>query len=402
MAERLRVERSTVARWERGTSLPQPWLRPRIAAALGLSPEQLDDLLVEPPAAGQPVGRDLQEVHDVKRRDLLRTFSMAGALLAVQGESLDEDQVDAVRRNAADLADHAVVNGYLWRSFTSTPIKAELLPAVLAHVDVLASALRQVRGEATHRQLCRLAADVFQLAGEIYFDANRYTEAAHHYSLAASAAERSGDFDLWTCALTRHAYISLYEWRFDRAEPMLELASGLAKRGDGALSTRYWVSVVRAQSFAGLGDVSACQRMLDDAERVRNLSGQIHNGGWLRFDGSRLAEERGGCYAVLGRLNLAEAELGEALSGDLTPRRRAGVLVDLATLGARSGDLDRVATYVDAAITMALRTGSGVISRKLQSLRPYLAPLLKDDGARRLDARIAEVAGHRMGGVGVG
>lgn len=31
LAERLGVERSTVVRWERGETEPQPWLRPRIA-----------------------------------------------------------------------------------------------------------------------------------------------------------------------------------------------------------------------------------------------------------------------------------------------------------------------------------------------------------------------------------
>ncbi|APU14834.1 MULTISPECIES: helix-turn-helix transcriptional regulator [Actinoalloteichus] len=47
LAARLRVERSTVVRWEGGEREPQPWIRPRLAAALNLSSEELEELLTE-------------------------------------------------------------------------------------------------------------------------------------------------------------------------------------------------------------------------------------------------------------------------------------------------------------------------------------------------------------------
>jgi transcriptional regulator with XRE-family HTH domain len=45
LAERLGVDRSTVVRWESGETLPQPWLRPKIARALQVSVAHLGDLL---------------------------------------------------------------------------------------------------------------------------------------------------------------------------------------------------------------------------------------------------------------------------------------------------------------------------------------------------------------------
>lgn len=45
LAEVLRVERSTVARWERAETEPQPWLRPRLAKVLGISRGVLAELL---------------------------------------------------------------------------------------------------------------------------------------------------------------------------------------------------------------------------------------------------------------------------------------------------------------------------------------------------------------------
>jgi DNA-binding XRE family transcriptional regulator len=45
LAERLGVDRTTVARWESGEYSPQPWLRPKIAHALGLSLRELSELV---------------------------------------------------------------------------------------------------------------------------------------------------------------------------------------------------------------------------------------------------------------------------------------------------------------------------------------------------------------------
>jgi tetratricopeptide (TPR) repeat protein/transcriptional regulator with XRE-family HTH domain len=54
LAAMLDVERSTVARWEGGKTEPLPWIRPKLARALGVSAERLDELLsiVSPASSG--------------------------------------------------------------------------------------------------------------------------------------------------------------------------------------------------------------------------------------------------------------------------------------------------------------------------------------------------------------
>ena len=47
LAERLSIDRSTVARWESGETEPQPWMRPRLARVVQVSLDQLDHLLAE-------------------------------------------------------------------------------------------------------------------------------------------------------------------------------------------------------------------------------------------------------------------------------------------------------------------------------------------------------------------
>ncbi len=77
LAEFMRVELSTVGRWERGETSPQPWCRPRLAQALTVSLEELDRMLAEgqpveqePPGAGGFLDSDAAEDHfDDPERD---------------------------------------------------------------------------------------------------------------------------------------------------------------------------------------------------------------------------------------------------------------------------------------------------------------------------------------------
>ncbi|MBT2479812.1 transcriptional regulator [Streptomyces sp. ISL-94] len=238
-----------------------------------------------------------------------------------------------------------------------------------------------------------MAADLFQLAGELAFDNNRYTDAAASYSLAASAGKEAGAYDLWACALVRHAYLDMSERRYREAAQILSAAERVADRGDRQLSTRHWVASVQAEAYAGLGDLTACERALDRAERVRDLSGESNNGGWLRFDGSRLAEERGSRYAKLGRLDLAEHTLinalgQDALSAGQSLRRRGAVLADLASIGAQRGDADQVLTFGRQALALAGQTSSGYVARRLQDLREGFGPLSQDRRIAELGAEI--------------
>ncbi len=334
------------------------------------------------------------EIDDMDRRELLRLVSIAGALQAVS--PIDSHLLGGAglsrpaELDVETLDGYSSLNAHLWRVFVLSRSKAAAFPLVREQLDVLVGHLqRSASPPRTRRRLYALTADLLQLAGEIFFDRNLYTDAAHCYALAATASREAGDVDLWACALVRQAFISIYEREFSKAAPMLDAAAGLARNGDSTMSTRYWVSAVQAQTYAGLGDFDSCQRALGAAEGVHALDGAVHNGGWLRFDGSRLPEERGTCYVELHRPALAEQALTDALRAGLTARRRGSVLVDLAVLSARRRDLDQLAAYATAAMDLARRTGSGVVGRKLLALQAQLAPLLGDNQVRVLDEEIA-------------
>ncbi len=393
LAAALDVDRSTVIRWEAGDHAPLPYLWPKLARLLGQSQEQLRELIgdgsdIRPEADGTSVDSE-----DTVHRELSHLLTMVVALVTTPDA---DDQLDPLgyspnnsgRLDGIALDKYGMLNEHLWRVFVLSKSKGAVFPLVRSQLDVLTVSLNQSRGLSAHQRLCELISGLLQLAGEIFFDANKYTDAAHCYTVAAIASKEAGAFDLWACAMARHAFIGMYERHFEKVEPMLELAARLARRGDRSLSTRYWISAVQAQAFAGLGKLSACQRALDVAEQVQELAGDVSNGGWLRFDGSRLAEERGSCYVQLWRPDLAEITLSDALRQNLSARRRGSVLTDLAMVGVQRGDVNQLVTYADAALEIAVQTGSGFISRKLQGLRGHLVPLLGNSQVRQLNQQI--------------
>lgn len=313
------------------------------------------------------------------RRQFLRAIAVTSALVALPADE-SAALADGARRGTSE--DFLRMNGHLWQVYQLARAKGSVYPIVRDQLTTLNDTL-DGQPAAESQALCSAAGDLFQLAGELSFDGNRYTDAAASYTLAASASKEAQSYDLWACALVRHAYVDLYEHHYAEAVGTLSAAERVARHGDSSLSTRYWVASVQAEAYAALGNLSACERALDEAEKVTDLSGPAHNGGWLRFDGSRLAEERGARYLQLGRLDLAEKALSTALSQDLLAsgqsfRRRGAVLTDLASIGAKRRDPDQVLTYGREALQLARTTSSGYVARKLQGLRTDLGPLARD------------------------
>ncbi|MGQ0572714.1 MAG: helix-turn-helix domain-containing protein [Pseudonocardia sp.] len=407
-AEHLGVAPRTVSKWEAAGSATFP--RPDTQAMLDTVLARADGTARQRfEMSGPPRGRcaacgDERDVpptgvvgedEGVNRRELLRLLSAAGAAVALPPvvREFDVDRLAAVAAgihapDATAVEEYTRLNAHLWQVFGLVASKRSVLGLVREHAVTLSDSLARSSGH-VRTSMCALVADLFQLSGEIYFDSDLYTDAAHCYSLAASAAQGSGNLDLWASALIRHAFIPISEGPRARALPLLDVAGRIAARGNPELSTRYWVAAVRAETRAGLGDAHGCERDLDVAAGVLELGPAAHNGGWLRFAGGRLPEQRGACYVELGQLGKAEAALSQALSSATTARRRACVEIDLAVVGAHRRDHDLVVERLSAALNTARTTGSGVVGTKLRAAAPELSPLLPDRRVRHLSDEIA-------------
>ncbi|WP_435279756.1 helix-turn-helix transcriptional regulator [Streptomyces sp. 1222.5] len=394
-AHALGVDRTTVGRWERRETRPTPEQRPKIAHALGMELSELDALLTPPQAeppesAASPISppNGSGGIDDMIRREFLRLLAVTGALSTLEADT--EAIAESADRGSTD--DFHAMNGHLWQVYQLARSKRSVTAVVQDQLSALNDALKLTPSSYTD-SLCTAASDLFQLAGELAFDENRYMDASAAYTLAASASTQARSFDLWACALVRQSYVDLYARRFSEAADTLDVARRVAARGDSSLSTRHWVASVQAETYANLGDLTACERAMDEAQEVASLPTPVHNAGWLRFDGSRLAEERGARYVQLGRLDLAEDALKSALdSGALRSgmsfRRRGVVLADLAAIGAKRHDTEQVLTYGTEALRLARQSGSGYVARRLQRLRAELGLLGGDRRVADLDAEI--------------
>jgi transcriptional regulator with XRE-family HTH domain len=94
LAETVGVERSTVMRWERGETRPQPWARPKLARALGISDQALPELLgepAEPESAASAPGPIVGEVASLHRRNVLKQ-KIAPSVLDSPPDSVSDDE----------------------------------------------------------------------------------------------------------------------------------------------------------------------------------------------------------------------------------------------------------------------------------------------------------------------
>lgn len=364
------------------------------AADIGFRPKPAPTCTPDSPSptvVASVLGSTTREDDDeMNRRHLLGAVSKASALALVSADGADGGREAS---GLAELDRRAELATHLWQVFSLTPSKRSVYPLVRHELDFLTAQLGLSHTPATRRRLSMMAGEVFQLAGEIFFDSNHYAEAASCYTTAAIASKEANAYDLWACALTRHALLFSTEQRFVETLPLLEAASRVASRGDHQLATRQWIANVQAVTFASLGEREAASRALDTAEGVRQLGVASQNGGWLRFDSSRLAEERGSCYLKLGLYSQAEAILDATLGQATSARRRCGILTDLARIGVERRDAESVWGHTDAALALARQTGSGYIGRKLADLCGELEPLRASKRIADLAAEIATLVG---------
>jgi transcriptional regulator with XRE-family HTH domain len=88
LAALLHIDRSTVARWERGETEPLPWIRPKLGKSLRVTADRLDELLAaeapqhaacparEPARTASWRGCCAQRRHSVRRPEFTVTVSL--------------------------------------------------------------------------------------------------------------------------------------------------------------------------------------------------------------------------------------------------------------------------------------------------------------------------------------
>ncbi|MFD2764280.1 helix-turn-helix transcriptional regulator [Micromonospora eburnea] len=391
LADILCVERSTVVRWENAETDPQPWHRTRIASALGVTLEQLDDMLVDVSVAahrGQAMEDDARNPASAAARlDLLSGLwaFLTSYLAAPAGPA---QPLVEVRRSVG-----RVHNLYQRASYTSA---ARLLPDVLSQATYLSSQSTGLHRSNAFRLLAAAYIAASKLAAKIgdgdtaLLTADRAATAARlgdDQALAAVAAYQA------VCGLMRLPSRATEAERVARNS--IERMSSSRPTGDpDQLSAHGALLLLAAVMTAGQGNLKEAAQFLAQAEGLAAMLGADRNRLWTGFGPTNVV-----IHAVSAAVRAGNAEqaleIGTRLDTSRLPAvlvgRRAQVHVDLAAAAMMSGgdrsvsvlhllEAERVAAEAVHANVQARAILLDLLAKERRAATPGLRPLAERAG----------------------
>jgi len=333
LAERLKIDRSTVARWESGETEPQPWVRPRLASALEVSPEQLDGLFAE-------AGEDASAAVDVERLDYTLTHPGSADLVTVAQLKREVHQLD--------------------ERYVLVPSSSLLADAgqALGQVRFLAANASDSR---IRRELYAVEAEAAVLMGQLVWDASQrrdHASARLYFDQAVVAARQVRDPASEGLALLRTAMIALY----GESDPQTGLALAEQTRETTEHVSDVLTGLARlhaAEAHAMLGDRLACEHALASAETTLTNVTDMDSAFEL-YSATQFGRMAGSCYLSLADTSRAVGLLEDtaAALGDGS-KSQAVVLGNLALALIRQEDLDAATGRLHEAMDVIERNWGG-------------------------------------------
>lgn len=347
LAEAVGVDRSTVVRWERADTEPQPWHRRRLVAVLKVSVEELTALLVD-------IG---------------------------EAPSRPNERLDYVLRNPGSV--DLVAVAYLREQIHRLDERYEHVPSTL----LLAEA-GQLHGQTTflqqhaptgrlRRELWAAEVESATLMGQLVWDASQrrdHTAANSYFDQAISAAKQTRDAVAEGNAELRKSYVALYG--------MGHPAAGLALAHRAAVVSEHDSHVIAGLALLHVGEAQA---MLGDARNCDEALGaaETHfadiasdDPAALLFCPSQYGRLAGSCWLHLDKPDKAEVILDRTWK-ILHDRKKATAIVlgNLALASIRQRSIDTATVRLHQAIDVVEQTRGGgglnVVFAATRELRPW-------------------------------
>jgi transcriptional regulator with XRE-family HTH domain len=446
LAQRLNVDRSTVIRWERGQTYPQPQQRPPLVRALKITGEELVVLLdersaledsayhvgsadvsstVEAYGGGLPAPLLLDRLdkldpgalprqreaaydelvhslitwaHSVKRRELLQLISWA-ASAAVASPVFDDLEssrlermgrvLEAPSRVDDDVIDHIeqVLHRCIRQDDALGPQAA--MDTVLAQRSLARAMLAECR-QPFRRRLLAVYSNLSAYAGWLAFDLNDFDGASYYFETARTGAHESQDSEMGALILCNMSHLAT--WR------------GMARVGiDHAVAAQVWATKTgnralqaypadrAARAFAADGDRRACVCETDRAQALLDAAAPCEPDDLMAFyNAGLLSNTRSVCLRVLGEpKRAAEQTLASLLLIEPSfTRNRAFTVLHLATAYVQAREIDEAATMVGQAAQYAVQNRSARLAKALQWARADLHSWARTRAAAALDDRL--------------
>ncbi|MEU3458574.1 helix-turn-helix domain-containing protein [Streptomyces sp. NPDC006733] len=331
LAERLGIERSTVVRWETAESEPQPWVRPKLAAALNVTLDELesllDDVMVIQAKPSQRMSYVLEHPSSV---DLV-----AVAYLHERIRQLDE-------------------------RYDRAPSTALLGPAGQVHGQV-----KFLRENATNprvrKALFEVEAESATFMGQLVWDVSQrrdHDAPVAYLDEAVTAARQVRDPYAEAYATLRKSFVALY----GEKDPLkgATLAGQAAEVARSASPSLTGLSLLHvAEGYAMSGDLKSCEKALTKAEAQLDQVGadDVAAEYYTINEFSRLS---GSCYLFLNLPERAEPILRMTARALAAKQKSQAIALGNLTLSLiRQRKLDEAATTMHRTIDAVELTRGG-------------------------------------------
>ncbi|MBT2400588.1 helix-turn-helix transcriptional regulator [Streptomyces sp. ISL-100] len=254
-AEVVGVDRSTVQRWEKGDHGPQPWQRPKIAQALGVTAKELDALLTPDAYAPQQPANGWLAVTAPATDDEFEAFELARR---VGASDVGSETLDRLERAFDELA----------MKYPVSPPQA-LLERVRKHSAYVAHLMdaRMTLGE--QRRLF-VVGGWFQLLGAtLHIDLNQEHAATARLQSAATLAQHAEHSEIQAWCYETDAWRVLTDGEYGRALELSQVAQKLAPVGS---SVAIQATAQEGRARARLGETKETYVAI---ERVQRMSAAL-------------------------------------------------------------------------------------------------------------------------------
>lgn len=419
LAERIGVDRSTVVRWERADTDPQPWHRPRLARALGISVDELAVLLANPNelyprasdrsayalAHGSPMseGDSIGGLPPMNRRErLLTVFGKEQPLLEdwrmwIRRAVIDRSVPSAESPPLPDLAEALRIGNLAYQAASYSGLLG--LPTIIGFAELL------LVNTATSdlQRIARVAAEAYLLASKLASKLNAPDVAWTAADRALALGSMTGDPAVTAVAKYQMACaLAKQENTLPGAEMMATEAANEVAGRDGA-STRAGISA-RGALLLHAAIAAARQGRRNDAVRHLQLAsaaaddlGRDANEMWTAFGPTNVQLHSISVAVAMGNLSQAIMRADAVDTSKLPPAlvsRRAQVHLDLAAahIQVKGSDPQALLHLLEyermapEAVSLNATTGrliETMLGRERLSQTPGLRGLAKRAGVRR-------------------
>jgi transcriptional regulator with XRE-family HTH domain len=342
-AEALHVDRSTVARWERGTAEPQPWHRPKIVKLLGITTTELDTLLAPDHAAS-------------------KNLLLASPWLAVPRDPATDDEFDALelarRVQASDVGDETLRRlestfDELATKYPSSPPQ-ELLERVRQHSAYIAHLLNAKKTLSEHRRLLVVGGWFSLLSATLHIDLKQEDAATARLTTAATLAREAEQDEIHAWCYETTAWRALTNGNYSSAAELAVVAQSIAPKGSSAAIQ---ATAQEGRARARLGEARETYTAIANVQKMAaSFSSSDSPEHHYRYDPAKAVAYTATTLAWVGDAS-AETYAREVIArlaptNDITkwPRRVASANIDLALALLVSNREDEACGAVQAAI----------------------------------------------------